>query len=163
MTPVKDLDQVAVAFLNRIGYLPRGPGPGTSSTELRRSVPYRLFVDCFMENPTRGWFAGELSTELKTTKPTVYRHLKKLKSMDLLEETMVEDKNTRKFKKAYRIRYGDLSKAWHFVEAHFEVAMANYRETVDHFQKLSSERRTKRRGRSRKSSRKKRTSRGKGR
>ena len=161
LTPVTDLDQVAVAFLKRIGYLPKGFGPGTSSRESRKSVPYRMFIECFMGNPSRGWFAEELATELKTTKPTIYRHLNKLKSLDLLEETLVEVRKTRKFKKAYRIRYGDLSKAWHFVEAHFEVALANYRETVDHLQELSTKSLKKGKKRSRKAPKKKRSVRGK--
>ncbi len=42
-------------------------------------------------------------------------------------------------RKGYRIRYGNLAKAWNFVEAHVQVAMEHYRETVDHLQKLSEE------------------------
>ena len=161
LTPVTDFDRAAVQFLHQIGYLSKGRGPGYSSTDVDKSIPYRLFVHCFMGHPNRGWFAGELAAELNTTKPTVYRHLNKLKSLDLLEETLVEDKGTARFKKAYRIRYGDLSKAWHFVEANFEVAMANYRESVDHLQSLSLKERKKRGSRSGKTKKKKRLTRSK--
>ena len=161
LTPVKDLDQVAVSFLKRIGYIPKGFGPGTSNDEVQDSIPYRLFVECFLGNPSKGWFADELASELETTKPTIYRHLNKLKSLDLLEETPVEDKVSGKFRKAYRIRYGDLSKAWHFVEAHFEVAMANYRESVDHLQDLVKKNRKKARKRPKRTSKKKPQKRGK--
>jgi len=44
-------------------------------------------------------------------------------------------------KKGYRIRYGNLSKAWNFVESNVQIAMENYRKTVDHVQNLSQERR----------------------
>jgi hypothetical protein len=43
-------------------------------------------------------------------------------------------------RKGYRIRYGNLSKAWNFTEAHVTVAMENYRKTVDHLQELASKR-----------------------
>ena len=74
--------------------------------------------------------------KLGTSKPTVYRHLNKLKSLDLLEEIQSIDESTKKAKKAYRLRYGDLKKAWNFVEAHVKVAMENYGKTVEHLQNL---------------------------
>ena len=36
------------------------------------------------------------------------------------------------------MRYGNLSKAWNFTEAHVQVAMENYRKTVDHLQELAA-------------------------
>ncbi len=79
----------------------------------------------------------ELAAYLGTTKPTIYRHLNKLKAIDILEEVEVErDGGT---KRGYRIRYGDLRKAWSFTEANVEMAMENYRQTVDHLQKLIEE------------------------
>jgi len=77
--------------------------------------------------------------KLKTTKPTIYRHLNKLKYMDLLEEMAVKD--GKEERKGYRLRYGNLEKAWNFVEAHVDVAMENYRTTVEHMGKLAEERR----------------------
>jgi predicted transcriptional regulator len=79
----------------------------------------------------------ELAAHLDTTKPTIYRHLNKLKAIDILEE--VEAERDGVMKKGYRIRYGDLRKAWSFTEANVEMAMQNYRLTVEHFQKLIEE------------------------
>ena len=71
---------------------------------------------------------------LNATKASIYRHLNKLKSMDILEEGKEgEGKN---IKKTYRLKYGNLAKAWNFVEAHVKVAMESYNETVQHLQKL---------------------------
>ncbi|MBQ8373573.1 MAG: transcriptional regulator, partial [Candidatus Methanomethylophilaceae archaeon] len=60
----------------------------------------------------------------------------KLKSMDLLEAMDVEFDG--QIRKGYRIRFGDLSKAWSFAEANVNMAMENYRKTVVHFQGLMS-------------------------
>ena len=135
LTPLKKLDEVAVLFLGQIGYLPKG----LDSKSVKRSVPYRLFVDCLLRRPEKGWTAEQLSLKLKTTKPTVYRHLNKLRYMDLLEEMTV--KSGKEERKGYRIRYGNLEKAWNFVEAHVDVAMENYRKTVEHIGTLAKERR----------------------
>jgi predicted transcriptional regulator len=88
---------------------------------------------------SKGWTVEQLSTKLKTTKPTIYRHINKLKSMDMIEDLEVEDGGQKK--KGYRIRYGNLAKAWNFVEAHVDVAMENYRKTIEHIQKLSEKKR----------------------
>ncbi|MGB2581605.1 MAG: transcriptional regulator, partial [Thermoplasmata archaeon] len=77
----------------------------------------------------------DLAIALGTTKTTVYRHINKLKGFDILEEIGVERPDGSS-KKGYRVRYGDLSKAWNFTEAHVQVAMENYRKTVDHLQEL---------------------------
>ncbi len=79
----------------------------------------------------------ELAAYLNTTKPTIYRHLNKLKAIDILEEVEVERDGS--MKRGYRIRYGDLRKAWSFTEANVEMAMQNYRQTVEHFQRLIEE------------------------
>jgi hypothetical protein len=39
-------------------------------------------------------------------------------------------------RKGYRIRYGNITKSWNFVEAHVKVAMEGYRKTVDHLNDL---------------------------
>ncbi|MDR1690574.1 MAG: helix-turn-helix domain-containing protein [Candidatus Methanoplasma sp.] len=130
-----DKDIVAETFLVQIGYIPKGYDPKTSATSVRESVPYKLFMDFFMKNTSKAWAVEELAALLETTKPTIYRHINKLKSMDLLESIDVEfDGATRK---GYRIRYGDLSKAWSFTEANVNMAMENYRRTVSHFQSLA--------------------------
>ena len=43
-------------------------------------------------------------------------------------------------RKGYRIRFGDLSKAWSFTEANVSMAMENYRKTIAHFQELMTQR-----------------------
>ncbi|MDR1403961.1 MAG: helix-turn-helix domain-containing protein [Candidatus Methanoplasma sp.] len=135
MNTVTDKNIVAETFLVQIGYIPKGYDPKTSATGVRDSVPYRLFVDFFMKNTNKAWAVEELSALLNTTKPTIYRHINKLKSMDLLESIDVEFDGA--VRKGYRIRYGDLAKAWSFTEANVNMAMENYRRTASHFQSLS--------------------------
>jgi len=100
------------------------------------SIPYKIFADFFLKHPTKSWFVDEIAIELKTSRPTVYRHLNKLKGFDILEEMHVFDEATKQNKKAYRIRYGNIQKAWNFVEAHLKVAIENYGKTVEHLQLL---------------------------
>ena len=123
----EDPELVAKKFFEQIGYLSKGSDP---------DIPYKLFNDFFLKHPTKAWYVDEISTELKTSKPTVYRHLNKLKGFDILEEVHVVDETTQQSKKAYRLRYGNLQKAWNFVEAHLKVAIENYSKTVEHLQKL---------------------------
>jgi hypothetical protein len=59
--------------------------------------------------------------------------------MDILEEVKLEDPETYQIKKGYKLRYGNLSKAWNFVEAHVSAAMENYRKTIDHLQTIVEE------------------------
>jgi hypothetical protein len=122
-----DPENVAKKFFEQIGYLSKGADP---------TIPYKMFADFFIKHPTKAWFVEELSNELKTSKPTIYRHLNKLKGFDILEEMQVFDDTTKQNKKAYRLRYGNLQKAWNFVEAHIKVAVENYGKTVEHLQKL---------------------------
>jgi len=135
LTPLKDLDDVALIFLTNVGYLPKGYDPKTGAKSVKQSVPYRLFVECLLGRAERGWTAEQLATKLKTTKPTVYRHINKLKELDLLDDVDVKDGGS--MRKGYRIRYGDLGKAWNFVESNVEIAMENYRQTVEHLQSLA--------------------------
>jgi len=137
LTPLSDIDEVAMLFLNQIGYFPKGYDPKTDVTDIRDSVPYRLFVEFFLARPDKAWIVEDLATALATTKATVYRHINKLKGFDVLEEMNVEDADGNP-RKGYRIRYGNLSKAWNFTEAHVQVAMENYRKTVDHLQELAA-------------------------
>jgi len=123
----EDPDIVARKFFEQIGYLSKGADP---------EIPYRIFNDFFLKHPTKAWYVDEIAMKLKTSKPTVYRHLNKLKGFDILEEVQVFDENTKQNKKAYRLRYGNLQKAWNFVEAHLKVAIENYGKTVEHLQRL---------------------------
>ncbi len=127
-----DPETVAKKFFEQIGYLSKGADP---------TIPYKMFADFFIKHPTKAWFVEELSNELKTSKPTIYRHLNKLKGFDILEEMQVFDNTTKQNKKAYRLRYGNLEKAWNFVEAHIKVAVENYSKTVEHLQKLIDDQR----------------------
>ncbi|MHB8585546.1 MAG: helix-turn-helix domain-containing protein [Thermoplasmatota archaeon] len=131
LTPVADTDAVALAFLREIGYLGR-----EGETASRDGVPFRLLVDCFLRRPEKLWTVEELLATLATSRPTLYRHLNKLKALDLLEEDSTKD-NGEQAKKTYRIRYGNLSKAWTFVEANVKVSMENYRRTIDHLHDLA--------------------------
>ena len=136
MTGVTDVNVVAEKLPVQLGYLPKGYDPKTGAVTVRDSVPYRLFMDHFMAYPSKAWAVEELAALLGTTKPTIYRHINKLKSMDLLEAMDVEFDG--QMRKGYRIRFGDLSKAWSFTEANVTMAMENYRKTVVHFQELMS-------------------------
>ena len=122
-----DADIVAKKFFEQIGYLSKGSDP---------DIPYKIFADFFLKHPTKAWYVDEISVKLNTSKPTVYRHLNKLKGFDILEEIHVLDENTKQNKKAYRLRYGNIQKAWNFVEAHLKVAIENYGKTVEHLQNL---------------------------
>ena len=139
LSSVGDIDVVAETFLIQIGYIPKGYDPKTSATEIKDSVPYRLFMDYFMGNMSKGWTVEELAALLSTTKPTIYRHINKLKSLDILESMDVEFDG--QGRKGYRIRFGDLAKAWNFTEANVNMAMENYRKTVTHFQAMIDEKR----------------------
>jgi predicted transcriptional regulator len=123
----EDPEIVAKIFFEQIGYLSKGSDP---------AIPYKLFTDFFLKHPTKAWFVDEIALALKTSRPTVYRHLNKLKGFDILEEVQVLDEATQQNKKGYRMRYGSFQKAWNFVEAHLKVAVENYGKTVEHLQKL---------------------------
>ncbi len=92
LTPLKDMDDVALLFLSQIGYIPKGYDPKTDASSVRDSVPYRLFVECLLGRMDKGWTVEQLATKLKTTKATIYRHINKLKDMDLLDEVNVTAK-----------------------------------------------------------------------
>jgi hypothetical protein len=89
LTPIADTDTVAIGFLFQIGYLPKGYDPKTDAESVRQSVPYKLVMNCFLKRPEKLWSIEELQTVLHTSRPTVYRHLNKLKSFDLLEEQAI--------------------------------------------------------------------------
>ncbi len=123
---------IARLFLESIGYITKGSEP---------TIPLSLFLDCFMNQPDKPWVADEMAVKLDTSIPTVYRHLNKLKSLDILEEVKLEDPETKQIKKGYKLRYSNLTKAWTFVEAHVSAAMENYKRTVDHLQQVVDQQR----------------------
>jgi DNA-binding transcriptional ArsR family regulator len=134
LTPIPDVDEVLVEFLRLVGYLPPADDGRTGEGPVRETLAYRLFRDCLLKDPARAWYGDELAAVLKTTKPTIYRHLNKLKALDLLEE--VGGAAEGKGRKGYRIRYGHLARAWDFTEANAQNALRRYRETVNHLQGL---------------------------
>ena len=121
----EDYRRIAEKFLKVIGYMRKNDG--------QDSIAFKLF-ELFLIHPEKKWTIEELMIKLNATKATIYRHLNKLKSMDILEEE--KEGRGKNVKKAYRLRYGNIAKAWSFVEAHVKVAMENYNETVAHLQKL---------------------------
>ena len=134
LTPLPDVDEVLQEFLRMIGYLPESYDTRGGTGPVESRVAYRLVRDCLIRAPTRPWYIDEVVAVLKTSKPTVYRHINKLKSLDLLEE--VGGSSDGKGRKGYRLRYGNLARAWDFTEANAQNALKRYRETVNHLQTL---------------------------
>jgi DNA-binding transcriptional ArsR family regulator len=135
LTPIPDVDEVLREFLRLIGYLPTAPDARSEDGSGLESRAYRLVRDCLLKDPVRAWYIEELVSALDTSKPTVYRHINKLKSLDLLEEVGGLPANG-KGRKGYRLRYGNLARAWDFTEANAQNALRRYRETVNHLQGL---------------------------
>src|SRR5947209_20611549 len=108
LTPLKDIDDVALLFLTQIGYIPKGYDPKTDASSVRESVPYRLFVECLLGRRDKGWTVEPLAAKLKTTKATIYRHMNTLTGMDVLDEVNVTERTS--VRTGYRIRYGNRSK-----------------------------------------------------
>lgn len=130
-----NLNEVLEDFLLDIGYL----SGRKSGEELHESVPFRLWTDCFLEKPEKFRTMDELSVILDTTKPTVYRHLNKLKALNLLEEKeMTIEDNGKVEKKGFRLKQGNLSKAWHITELTIESNLKKYKETIERIEALSS-------------------------
>ena len=134
LTPISDLDEVLTEFLRLVGYLPPSEDGRTGEGPVAETLAYRLVRNCLLQDPARPWYGEELAAVLRTTKPTVYRHLNKLKALDLLEE--VGGAAEGKGRKGYRLRYGNLARAWDFTEANAQNALRRYRETVNHLQGL---------------------------
>jgi DNA-binding transcriptional regulator GbsR (MarR family) len=126
LTGETDARRAALAFFSLIGYTARkGPDHGVS---------FRVFYDCFLMHPRKEWTVEDLAAHCETTMPSIYRHLNKLKDLDIIEDLYVEAEGERK--RAFRLRYADFSKAWNFAESHFQLAIDNYRKSVDHIEKL---------------------------
>lgn len=139
LTGDQDLDQVLMVFLKQIGYLPDNAG---------EDAGFKLVRDCFLKYPDRPWTIDDLLTVLETNKSTLYRYLNKLKGLDILDEIEIpaeepeEEGSYKKIKKGYRFRFSSLRTAWGIVESHTNVALENYRKTVDHIDQLASSRQT---------------------
>ncbi len=134
LTPISDLEEVLREFLRLVGYLPEGEEGRGAEGPVSSSLAYRLVRECLLRDASRAWYIEELTAVLKTSKPTVYRHINKLKALDLLEE--VAGVADGKGRKGYRLRYGNLARAWDFTEPNAQNALKRYRETVNHLQGL---------------------------
>ncbi len=138
-TPISsdNLDEVLENFLLDIGYL-SGRKEGK---ELYESIPFRLWTDCFLKNIEKAWTVDEMAFVLDASKPSIYRHLNKLKNLDIIEsEDIVIEDNGEVIKKGYKIRHGDLMTAWHITEANVESALNRYRESIAKIDELISKR-----------------------
>jgi AraC-like DNA-binding protein len=131
VTDQEHLHEVAIPFLNSIGYMPAGYDPRTGVETVLESVPYRLFTECFLGRLDTVWSVGEMARTLHTSIPTVYRHLDKLAALDILGQGSLGNDESRK---GYFIRYHDLSQAWRFTEVNLELSLAAYRRAVDAIQ-----------------------------
>ncbi len=125
-----DLENQVISFLIRIGYLP----DNRTREAILSSIPYRLFMDCFIKRRSKLWEIDQLESFLGTTRATVYRHLNKLKSMNLVEDISFTSEDTGYLHKGYRLRYGNLSRAWNVVEINMTNVIEQYRKSVDRIQ-----------------------------
>lgn len=129
-----DLKEILENFLLDIGYL----SGRKSGEEVYDSVPFKLWTECLLNNPDKAKTVDEIAAKLETSKPTVYRHLNKLKNMDMIEsEEIVLEDNGEVIKKGYKLRQGDLLTAWHITEANIESTLKRYQQTVERIQKLT--------------------------
>jgi AcrR family transcriptional regulator len=136
----KEEDDQDLLLLMSLDYLsPRGTA-GKSKKEIRGSIGYRMFMECFLERSDRLWGYDDLCTALDTTFPTVSRYITKLKALDLLEEVPMERGEDEPAKKGFHLRYGDLSRAWNITEAQARAAVRNYRRSVDRLGDLAGSR-----------------------
>ncbi len=134
LTPLGDVNEVLREFLRLVGYLPEGDDGRSTEGPIETGVAFRLVRECFVAQPERAWYVEEIAARLGTSRPTIYRHINKLKTLDLLEE--VGEVNDGKGRKGYRLRYGNLARAWDFTEAHAQNALRRYRDTVNHLETL---------------------------
>ncbi len=124
-----DIDSLLSEFLFDIGYLEER---GEFSLEtVKESVPFKLFKEVFLLRADKTWPVNEIITYLGTTKPTLYRHLNRLKGLEIVQEVQLGKE------KGYVMRYNSLSLAWNFVESNVKMAMDNYRKRVDNLQAMS--------------------------
>ena len=123
-------------LLKTVGYLTPWSLKGDEA-DTEQGLAHRLFKECLLDRPSRTWTMRELMAVLDTSKPTLYRNLKKLEALDLMERGLRGE--SPRSSKAFRIRYGDLSKAWNFTEEHARQSLRAYRETVEHLEALLEE------------------------
>lgn len=126
LTHERDPRMVARMFSEMIGLV---GGRGRAS-----DLSFRVLYDVFLTHPTKSWTVEEIATHLDVGQTAVYRHINKIMGLDVIED-LFEERETGK-EHVYRLRYGDVRKAWNFAEVHFEQAIQNYRRTIDHLGQL---------------------------
>jgi len=139
LTPLSDLDDALIEFLCMIEYLPKGYKPRTGVSHLKESIPYKMFKDHILMRPDRGWTIDELAVSLGTSRVTIYRHIKKLLGLGLVEKVKktIEAENGSVVVTAYKLAKGDILAAWLNIEENINNAVRNYRVTVEHIKNLS--------------------------
>jgi predicted transcriptional regulator len=126
-----DVDRLLSEFLIDIGYIEER---GEKNIErMKENVSFRLFKEVFLMRPEKTWPVNEILTFLNTSKPTLYRHLNRLKSLEIIQEVQIGKE------KGYVLRYNSLSLAWNFVESNVKMAMDNYRKRVENIQRMVGE------------------------
>ena len=146
-------EEPAAQFLTAVDYLSDIGQPDLK--KVKGTLPFRLLTECLLKKPDPGWTIDELVAHLDGTKPTVYRYLRKLGRLGVLERTVPEESQETgenlagapgtgerlPAKRRYRIRRGNLSKAWNATEWYARTVMKNYRRTVEHLAGLAAEKR----------------------
>lgn len=127
------LDDALKSFLTQIGYLKRERDSETA-TDLFKA---------FLLLPDKSWTVEELIGHLDTTRTTLYYHLNKLKSLDLLDSKKMEVEGYDNKKKVYQFRFNNLKRAWQFVEFHIEDSLKNYRISVNNIWTIAKRERKK--------------------
>lgn len=139
LTTTDDFEEVAIGFLNQLGFFERGYDANIDYKSLLKSVGGRLCLEYLFKYPERGFRVEELAVALDASKPAIYRHINKLKNMELVEEVDVPDENG-KPRKGYRLKYGNIVKAIYLVKEHASLALDNYLKTAEHLQTLIEKR-----------------------
>ena len=123
-------------LLLAIGYLSQGRAPEDGG-EAEGNVAWRLASECLVRRADRSWGVEQLMAKLGASRPTVYRHIRKLEALDLLEHGPVGKGPGAAT--GLRLRYGDLTWAWNLTEEHARASLGAYRETVGHLERLLAE------------------------
>ena len=125
---------VALGWLRAIGYLSPGYDPKTGVTKVTASVPFRI-VELLLVRPDASWTVPQLCGRLRTTAPTIYRHLHKLDRMALLGRGDEEGRAV-----SYHLANHELPLAWSVCEANARAALARNRTVCAHLQRLIGDR-----------------------
>lgn len=110
-------------LLNGCGYLDRRGGKHDSP------IAFHLFKDWLLARRDRVWTAEELATALSTSRPTVYRHLKRLERMGWLEKVIL--KGGHPHIAGFRLHGGSLSRAWSHISDQLELGLRGYRKAIN--------------------------------